>query len=122
MRGGNWRDMKDGAALIGIIMGSDTDLPVMSEAGKTLDKFGVAFEMEVISAHRAPGRTHEYASSALSRGLKAIKVGAVNAAIFALQILGVSDSAIAEKLVLHKKELAASVAEKNSRLQAELGK
>src|ERR1700733_13079917 len=72
--------MKDAAALIGIIMGSDTDLPVMSEAGKTLEKFGVAYEMEVISAHRAPARTHEYASTAISRGVKAIIVGAGGAA------------------------------------------
>ena len=50
------------------------------------------------------------------------KAGAVNAAIFALQILGLSDAAVAEKLIAHKKGLADSVAEKNSRLQAELGK
>jgi 5-(carboxyamino)imidazole ribonucleotide mutase len=164
--------------MIGIIMGSETDLPVMAEAAKTLEKFGVPFEMEVISAHRAPARTHEYASSAASRGLKAIivgaggaahlagvvaslttlpvigvpmattalngmdsllaivqmpagipvatmaidKAGAVNAAIFALQILGLSDAGIASRLQEHKRELAKSVADKNARLQAELGR
>jgi 5-(carboxyamino)imidazole ribonucleotide mutase len=61
-------------------MGSDTDLPVMSEAARTLEKFGIPYEMEVISAHRSPARTHEYASTAASRGLKAIIVGAGGAA------------------------------------------
>jgi 5-(carboxyamino)imidazole ribonucleotide mutase len=61
-------------------MGSDTDLPVMEEAGRVLDKFGIAYEMEVISAHRSPERTHEYATTAASRGLKAIIVGAGGAA------------------------------------------
>ncbi|MFZ0736701.1 MAG: 5-(carboxyamino)imidazole ribonucleotide mutase [Candidatus Acidiferrales bacterium] len=66
--------------VVGIIMGSDTDLPVMSEAAKTLDKFGIAHEMEVISAHRSPARTHEYATTAIGRGLKSIIVGAGGAA------------------------------------------
>jgi phosphoribosylcarboxyaminoimidazole (NCAIR) mutase len=50
------------------------------------------------------------------------KAGAVNAAIFALEILGLSDARVAEKLAEHKRELAKSVAEKNARLQEELGK
>ncbi len=61
-------------------MGSDTDLPVMSEAAKILDKFDIPYEMEVMSAHRSPARTHEYATTAVSRGLKAIIVGAGGAA------------------------------------------
>ncbi len=69
-----------GRPLVGIIMGSDTDLPVMSEAAKMLDKFEIAYEIEVISAHRSPARTHEYASSAISRGLKAVIVAAGGAA------------------------------------------
>jgi 5-(carboxyamino)imidazole ribonucleotide mutase len=68
------------ASLVGIIMGSDTDLPVMSEAAKILDKFEIPYEMEVMSAHRSPARTHEYATTAVSRGLKAIIVGAGGAA------------------------------------------
>ncbi len=67
-------------ALVGILMGSDSDLPVMTEAAKTLEKFGISYEMEVISAHRSPARTHEYASTARDRGLKAIIVGAGGAA------------------------------------------
>src|SRR5208282_5761542 len=149
-------------------MGSDTDFPVMSEAGKTLERFGIPFEMEVMSAHRTPVRAHEYATSAVKRGLKVLiaaagaaahlagviaanttlpvigvpmgssslngldallatvqmpggipvatmaidKAGAVNAAIFAAEILGTADSAIAKKLVEHKEELARSVTEK----------
>ncbi|MGH9776292.1 MAG: 5-(carboxyamino)imidazole ribonucleotide mutase [Candidatus Acidiferrales bacterium] len=61
-------------------MGSDTDLPVMSESAKTLDKFGISYEMEIVSAHRSPERTHEYARTARARGLKAIIVGAGGAA------------------------------------------
>ena len=71
---------QDKQPLVGIIMGSDTDYPVMSEAGKMLDKFGIPYEVEVISAHRSPARTHEYASSAIGRGLKTIIVAAGGAA------------------------------------------
>jgi 5-(carboxyamino)imidazole ribonucleotide mutase len=66
--------------LVGIIMGSDTDWPVMQEAAKMLEKFGVPHEVEVISAHRSPARTHEYAATAIDRGLKAIIVAAGGAA------------------------------------------
>jgi 5-(carboxyamino)imidazole ribonucleotide mutase len=141
-----------------------------------LDKFGIGYEMEVMSAHRTPARAHEYATTAQSRGLKVLiaaagaaahlagviaanttlpvigvpmgtsslngldallstvqmpggipvatmaidKAGAVNAAIFAAEILGLSDPEIARKLVEHKEELARSVTEKNARLQQQL--
>src|SRR5205809_5821426 len=62
--------------LVGILMGSDTDLPVMAETAQTLKKFGVPFEVEITSAHRSPARTSEYARSAIQRGLKVIIVGA----------------------------------------------
>jgi phosphoribosylaminoimidazole carboxylase PurE protein len=65
---------------VGILMGSDSDLPVMSQAGKMLEKFGIAYEMEVCSAHRTPLRAHEYATTAAKRGLKVIIVGAGGAA------------------------------------------
>jgi 5-(carboxyamino)imidazole ribonucleotide mutase len=68
------------APLVGIIMGSDTDLPVMKEAAQTLKKFDVPFEIDVTSAHRSPARTSEYARTAIERGLKAIIVGAGGAA------------------------------------------
>jgi phosphoribosylaminoimidazole carboxylase PurE protein len=164
------------SALVGILMGSDTDLPVMSEAAKTLEKFGIPYEMEVVSAHRTPARAHEYATSAVSRGLKVLiaaagaaahlagviaanttlpvigvpmgtsslngldallstvqmpggipvatmaidKAGAVNAAVFTAEILGLSDPEIARRLVAHKEELVRGVAEKNARLKQQL--
>jgi 5-(carboxyamino)imidazole ribonucleotide mutase len=163
-------------ALVGIVMGSDTDYPVMSEAGKVLEKFGITYEIEVLSAHRTPARAHEYSTTAISRGLKVViaaagaaahlagvmaasttlpvigvpmatsalngmdallatvqmpggipvatmaidKAGAVNAAIFAAEILALSDLGIAAKLVAHKEDLAKGVAEKNARLQKQL--
>ena len=67
-------------ALIGIIMGSDSDLPVMSEAAKILDKFSIPYELTVISAHRTPDRMYEYAKNAVKRGLKVIIAGAGGAA------------------------------------------
>jgi len=69
-----------GRALVGIIMGSDTDLPVMTESAKMLEKFEIPYEIEVISAHRSPARMHEYATTAISRGLKTIIVAAGGAA------------------------------------------
>ena len=66
--------------LVGIVIGSDTDLPVMSETAKMLEKFQLPYEIEVISAHRSPARMHEYATTAISRGLKAIIVAAGGAA------------------------------------------
>jgi|SRR5579859_5345179 len=72
--------METTRALVGILMGSDSDLPVMSEAASMLKKFGVPFEVEVSSAHRTPARTSEYARSAIDRGLKVIIIGAGGAA------------------------------------------
>jgi 5-(carboxyamino)imidazole ribonucleotide mutase len=64
------------SALVGIVMGSDSDMSVMEKAGGVLDHFGVPFEIEVMSAHRKPARVSEYASSAEERGLKVIIAGA----------------------------------------------
>ena len=66
--------------LVGIVMGSDTDLPIMTETVQTLKKFGVPCELEISSAHRSPARTSEYARTALKRGLKVIIVAAGGAA------------------------------------------
>jgi len=159
--------------LIGIIMGSDTDLPVMSESAKMLEKFSIPYEIEVTSAHRSPARTHEYASTAVERGLKAVivaaggaahlagvvaaltilpviavpmattvlsgidallssvqmpagvpvaamaidKPGAINAAIYAAEILATSDPEVAQRLISYKEELAKYVAEKSARVK-----
>jgi phosphoribosylaminoimidazole carboxylase PurE protein len=162
--------------LVGIVMGSDTDFPIMTEAAKTLEKFGIHCEVEVVSAHRTPARAHEYATSAATRGLKVLiaaagaaahlagviaanttlpvigvpmatstlngldallstvqmpagipvatmaidKAGAINAAIFAAEILATSDPEIARKLIAHKEDLVRAVVEKNARLQRQI--
>ncbi len=161
--------------LVGIVMGSDTDLPVMAETAQTLKKFGVPFEIDITSAHRSPARTSEYARSAIQRGLKVIivgaggashlagviaaetilpvigvpmatttlagldallstvqmpggvpvactaigKPGAINAAIFAVEIIATSDAQLAEKLIAHKEQLVRSVAEKSEKVKRE---
>jgi 5-(carboxyamino)imidazole ribonucleotide mutase len=64
------------SATVGIVMGSDSDMPVMEKAVGVLDRFGVESEIEVMSAHRKPARVTEYASSAADRGLKVIIAGA----------------------------------------------
>jgi phosphoribosylaminoimidazole carboxylase PurE protein len=65
---------------VGILMGSDTDLPVMRQVSQLLAEFGISYEIEICSAHRSPRRTAEYASQAAERGLKVIIVGAGAAA------------------------------------------
>ncbi len=161
--------------VVGIVMGSDSDLAVMTETAQTLKQFGVPFEIEISSAHRSPVRTAEYARTAIARGLKVIivaaggaahlggvvaaettlpvigvpipsttlagldsllsmvqmpggvpvacmsigKPGAVNAAIFAVEILATSDVALAKKLAAHKEELARSVAEISAKVKRE---
>jgi phosphoribosylaminoimidazole carboxylase PurE protein len=68
------------AVLVGIIMGSDSDLPVMQEAFEVLTNFGIPAEITVASAHRSPQRVSEYARSAERRGLKVLIAGAGGAA------------------------------------------
>jgi 5-(carboxyamino)imidazole ribonucleotide mutase len=166
-------DKNERRPLVGILMGSDTDLPVMSETAKMLEKFEIPYEIEVISAHRSPARMHEYASAALGRGLKTLivaaggaahlagvcaalttlpviavpmattvlsgidallssvqmpagvpvaamaidKPGAINAAIYAAEIIATFDPEIGKRLVAYKEELARSVAEKSARVK-----
>lgn len=162
------------APKVGILMGSDSDLEVMSEAEKRLDYFGIPYETRVLSAHRTPHETMKYAESAIERGLEAIiaaagaaahlagvvaahttlpvigvpidssslkgldallamvqmpggipvatmaigKAGAMNAGIFAAEIIARKDSNIAAKLVQFKREMAAGVLEKDKKLQS----
>jgi phosphoribosylaminoimidazole carboxylase PurE protein len=83
--------------LVGIIMGSDSDLQVMQEAAKVLKQFDIAYEIGVYSAHRSPHRTLEYVKTARDRGLKLIIAGAgasahlagVTAAETILPVIGV---------------------------------
>jgi 5-(carboxyamino)imidazole ribonucleotide mutase len=160
-------------ALVSIVMGSDSDLEIMREAGKALEGFGIEYEIDVTSAHRSPDRTAEYARNTAGRGIRVIiagaggaahlagviaahttlpvigvpipatslngmdsllstvqmpagipvatvaigKPGATNAGILAAQILGVADSAIAQKLHQHKDKLAKGVEEKSNKLK-----
>ena len=66
--------------LVGIVMGSDSDYAIMSEASKILDQFGVANEVLVTSAHRTPARTRKYVDQARKRGIKVLIAGAGAAA------------------------------------------
>lgn len=84
-------------AKVGIVMGSDSDLGVMSKAAEMLEKFGIDYEMTVISAHRMPDIFFDYAKSAEEKGFKVIIAGAggaahlpgMAAAIFPLPVIGV---------------------------------
>lgn len=159
---------------IAILMGSDSDLSVVSEACKTLEDFGVGFETKVLSAHRSPDLVHEYVTSAKDKGIKVIIAAAggaahlagvcaslttlpvigipveaksldgldsllstvqmppgvpvatvginasKNAALLALQILALSDEALAEKLNKYKADLKSSIEIKNQKI-SELG-
>jgi phosphoribosylaminoimidazole carboxylase PurE protein len=159
--------------IVGIIMGSDSDLPIMTETAKQLKQFDIPFEIEISSAHRSPLPTAEYARTAVERGLKVIivgaggaahlagvvaaetilpvigvpidssplrgidsllstvqmpggvpvgtmavgKAGAVNAAVFAAQILAASDPEMAKKLREYKEKLAEKVREKSEQVK-----
>src|SRR5438067_6596245 len=159
--------------VVSIVMGSDSDLEIMQECGKALEGFGIAYEIDVTSAHRSPDRTAEFARRAAGRGVRVIiagaggaahlagviaahttlpvigvpipstslngmdsllatvqmpagipvatvaigKPGATNAGTLAAQILGVTDSAIAQKLHAHKEKLAKGVEEKSKKLK-----
>lgn len=83
--------------LVGVIMGSDSDLPVMLPAAQMLDHFNIPYELTIVSAHRTPDRLVEYSRSAASRGLRTIIAGAggaahlpgMVAAMTALPVIGV---------------------------------
>ncbi len=84
-------------AKVGIVMGSDSDMPIMAKAAEILEKFGIDYEMTIISAHREPDVFYEYATSAESRGFKVIIAGAgkaahlpgMCAAIFPMPVIGI---------------------------------
>lgn len=67
-------------SVVSIIMGSDSDLPVMSEAAAILEEFGIPFELTIVSAHRTPERMFEFAKKVHTRGIKVIIAGAGGAA------------------------------------------
>jgi len=158
--------------MISIIMGSDSDLPVMRQAADVLKELEIPFELTIVSAHRTPERLFQFAQSAHTRGIKVIIAGAggaahlpgmvaslsplpvigvpikssnsidgwdsvlsilqmpngvpvatvalnasKNAGILATQILGAHDNAIQERMIKYKKELAAGVAMKYTKLE-----
>ena len=84
-------------ARVGIVMGSDSDLPIMSKAAAMLEKFGIEYEMTIISAHRMPDIFFDYAKTAKDKGFQVIIAGAggaahlpgMCAAIFPLPVIGV---------------------------------
>lgn len=84
-------------AQVGIVMGSDSDMPVMAKAADVLEKLGVSYEMTIISAHREPDVFFEYANSAEEKGFKVIIAGAgmaahlpgMCAAIFPMPVIGI---------------------------------
>ena len=84
-------------AKVGIVMGSDSDMPIMAKAAEILDKLGIDYEMNIISAHREPDEFFQYAKTAEERGLKVIIAGAgmaahlpgMCAAIFPLPVIGI---------------------------------
>ncbi len=84
-------------ALVSIVMGSDSDMPVMKKAAEILDEFGISFEMRIISAHREPDVFFEYAKTAEERGVKVVIAGAgmaahlpgMCAAIFPMPVIGI---------------------------------
>ncbi|MGH9482462.1 MAG: 5-(carboxyamino)imidazole ribonucleotide mutase [Terriglobales bacterium] len=161
--------------LVAILMGSDTDLAVMQKAAAQLAHFGIPYEMEIISAHRSPQRTAEYARNAAARGLRVLiagagasaalagalaaettlpvigvplatsplsgfdallstamlpagvpvaamavgEAGATNAGVLAAQMLALSDPALAQRLLEHKRELERKVMEKSEKMKRE---
>jgi 5-(carboxyamino)imidazole ribonucleotide mutase len=71
---------RDEGPVVGLVMGSDSDWPVMEQAAKVLEDFGIAYEADVVSAHRMPEEMLEYGKSAVDRGLRVIIAGAGGAA------------------------------------------
>ncbi len=160
---------------VGIVMGSDSDLPTMRKATEMLEAFGIGFDVDVVSAHRTPQAAHQYATEAVDNGFEIIiaaaggaahlagviaaltplpvigvpmksaalngidslystvqmpsgvpvatmaigDAGAKNAAVFAAEILGVSDKAIRQKVLDYREKLAKEVGEKRARVKKE---
>ncbi|HPE33033.1 MAG TPA: 5-(carboxyamino)imidazole ribonucleotide mutase, partial [Parvularculaceae bacterium] len=74
------KQAKPATALVGVIMGSQSDWPTMKRVADILDELGVPYEARIVSAHRTPDRLYDYAKTAASRGLKVIVAGAGGAA------------------------------------------
>ena len=125
---------------VAVIMGSDSDWPVVKGACQQLETFGIPYEAHILSAHRTPAAAADFARSARANGFgvlicaagMAVQMpsgipvatvainGAKNAAVLAAQILAVSDDALAAKLDAQRSEMAEQIAAKEAKLQAEL--
>lgn len=95
---------------VAIVMGSDSDWSLVKSAVETLDGFGVAHDVRVISAHRTPDIAATFAR------------GPVNAAILAVQMLAISNSGLGKKLARYKTSLKTKVAKGNARVRADVRK
>ena len=114
-------------AKVGIVMGSDSDMPIMSKAADILEKLGIDYEIKIISAHREPDVFFEYAKTAEEKGFKVIIAGAgmaahlpgmcANAGLLAAKILATSDEELLAKLKAYSQELKEQVEAKDARLQ-----
>ena len=92
---------------VAVIMGSDSDWPVVKAACAQLEALDIPFEAHILSAHRTPAAAADFAK---------------NAAVLAAQILAVEDAALAARLEAERTAMAAQIAEKETKLQAELGR
>src|ERR1019366_1061594 len=110
-----------GKPLVGVVMGSDSDWPVMEAAALTLAEFGVAYEADVVSAHRMPHEMITYGTAAEGRGLRVIIAGAGGAAhlpgMLAVRILGVSDAALREEMTGFQERLRDEAVAKGTALR-----
>src|SRR5215469_8259001 len=110
--------------LVSIVMGSDSDLDIMREAGKALDEFGISYDIDVpIPSTSLQGMDSLLATVQMPAGIPVATVaigkpGAINAGILAAQMIGLSDTGVASKLVAHKVKLAKGVEEKSKKLKA----
>jgi 5-(carboxyamino)imidazole ribonucleotide mutase len=136
--------------IVGVVMGSDSDLTVMRGAIDALREFAIPCEARVLSAHRSPVETFDYAKQAAARGLKILIAGAGgaahlpgviaaatplpgvpvatvgigsarNAGLLAVRILGASDQSLRDAMQRFQTELANQVRDKDTKLQEELG-
>ena len=110
-------------AKVGIVMGSDSDLKVMSKAADMLEELGIEYELTIISAHREPDELIEWTRGAENRDVKVIIAatvaidGAKNAAILAAKILAAGDDAILEKIKKYTADMKAQVVAKDAKLK-----
>ncbi|MFY7965423.1 MAG: 5-(carboxyamino)imidazole ribonucleotide mutase [Chitinophagaceae bacterium] len=92
--------------IVGIVMGSDSDLPIMQSAADILNQFNIPFELTIVSAHRTPLRLVEYASKAKERGLKVIIAGAGGAAHLPGMIASITNIPVVGVPIKNKKSLS----------------